>query len=284
MNEIIVIAGFSGAGKDTIAKEISRKLNYKLVISHTTRPKRQEETDGVEYHFVSNNEMCSMALNDRMIEFREYNTVQGRWFYGISKDSIVSDEKYIAVVDIDGYRALKKQFGKRVKGIFVDVGEPIRYLRASKSRKDFCSFEWHRRYQDDIEKFPESTIKAEFDLIVENYNFNDCINEITEFCNNIKQVSLEPDVSASFKNSKYLYDIDFSSYENYPYRDVLTMKIQKAKALLEKLVRVDNMQDTDRINDVNKAIEFNRNLLKEIGYSDKQISEYIKRKENYVTR
>ena len=167
-NEIIVIAGFSAAGKDSIAKLVSNSMKYKFVISCTTRPKRDEETDGIEYNFISDNEMCSLALNNKLIEYREYNSVIGRWFYGITKESIVSGEKHIVVVDIDGARALKKYFGDRVKLILIDASEPVRCERAYKNRKNFCIKEWLRRYNDDIAKFPEETIKKEFDLIVDN--------------------------------------------------------------------------------------------------------------------
>ena len=53
----IVLSSPSGAGKTTITKKISQKYpNIKISISHTTRKPRPNEIDGVDYHFVSNNE------------------------------------------------------------------------------------------------------------------------------------------------------------------------------------------------------------------------------------
>lgn len=274
MNEIIVIAGFSAAGKDTIAKLVSNSMKYKFVISCTTRPKRDEETEGIDYNFISDNEMCSLALNNKLIEYREYNSVIGRWFYGIAKESIVNDEKYIVVVDIDGARALKKYFGNRVKLIFIDASEPVRCKRASRNRKNFCIKEWSRRYNDDIAKFPEETIKKEFDLIVDN-NSDDMFNaveKIEDFCRKIKDQKTKKD----FKDSVYLYGEDISAYANMAYKDVLLTKIKLGSILMNKLVHIENMENSTRMYHVNKAIEFNRNLLKEIKLSNKDIYNFLK--------
>lgn len=50
---IIAIAGRTSSGKDYIAKRLSTILDYPLVVSHTTRPIRSNETNGVEHWFDS---------------------------------------------------------------------------------------------------------------------------------------------------------------------------------------------------------------------------------------
>jgi len=53
----IVLSSPSGAGKTTITKKLSQKYpNIKISISHTTRKPRSNEIDGVDYHFVSQEE------------------------------------------------------------------------------------------------------------------------------------------------------------------------------------------------------------------------------------
>ena len=76
--------------------------------------------------------------------------------------------------------------------------------------------------------------------------------------------------------SDYLYEIDISLLANMPYKDVLIMKIHYSKRLMYKLVHTDNMQDSVRINKVHKSIGFNKNLLKELGLSEKDISKSLK--------
>ncbi len=76
--------------------------------------------------------------------------------------------------------------------------------------------------------------------------------------------------------SDYLYGIDISILANMPYKEVLIMKIHYSKKLMHELVHINNMQDPARINKVHKSIGFNKNLLKELGLSEKDISKHLK--------
>ena len=169
-NKIIALAGFSSAGKDTLANFMSEDLGYDFVISHTTRPMRPEESEGNPYYFITDNEMCSLSINNKLVEAREYDSIYGKWFYAVSKDEISDDKKYIVVVDINGYKQLKEYFGNRIIGIFIESSEPERRSRAIASRADFNIDEWNRRLNDDMEKFPEHLIKKHFKLRIENNN------------------------------------------------------------------------------------------------------------------
>ena len=73
-------------------------------------------------------------------------------------------------------------------------------------------------------------------------------------------------------DSKYLYDTDIKQYANLPYSMVLVIKIHLSKKLMKKLVIDQDMRDFQRMSEVNKAIIFNRTLLKETGFDDKDIS------------
>lgn len=75
------------------------------------------------------------------------------------------------------------------------------------------------------------------------------------------------------KSSLYLYGNDLAAFRRDPYEEVLANKINLAKALLSTLVRVDNMEDTARMNEVNNAIKFNTALLAELGYDNQQIKQ-----------
>lgn len=77
-------------------------------------------------------------------------------------------------------------------------------------------------------------------------------------------------------DSKYLYDTNINEYAELPYNRVLFIKIHLAKNLLKRLVTTDNMNDTQRMAEVHKAIEFNKALLKEIGFDEKSISLALK--------
>ena len=71
--------------------------------------------------------------------------------------------------------------------------------------------------------------------------------------------------------SKYLYDTDIKQYANLPYSMVLVIKVYLANKLMKKLVVDQDMRDNQRMSAVFKAIQFNRDLLKETGFDDKDI-------------
>lgn len=98
--KVITLTGSSASGKDFLLNEILKdNKGVKPVISVTTRPKRDGEVDGVDYKFISIEEFSRLLSAKEMIEFREYNTVEGVWYYGVSKDSIDvnSDDTYVVI-------------------------------------------------------------------------------------------------------------------------------------------------------------------------------------------
>ena len=70
---LIVISGFSGAGKGTLVKQLMKTYdNYALSISMTTRSPRQGERDGVEYFFSTRENFEKKIAEDGLIEYAEY--------------------------------------------------------------------------------------------------------------------------------------------------------------------------------------------------------------------
>lgn len=76
--------------------------------------------------------------------------------------------------------------------------------------------------------------------------------------------------------AKYLYNADMKQYAELAYKDVLLIKIDLATKLMRKLVLQDNMIDNQRMAEVSKAITFNRELLKELGYQEQDIAIALK--------
>lgn len=102
-SRITLLVGISGAGKDTIKKELLKKDGYQDIVSHTTRPPRQNngivEVEGEDYHFITNEQAAALIANKAFIEAKYvHNTV-----YGTSADEVkrAHDAGKIAVTDID---------------------------------------------------------------------------------------------------------------------------------------------------------------------------------------
>ena len=81
MGKIFYMMGKSSSGKDSIYKELILKedLNLKSVVIYTTRPRRSNEKEGIQYHFVSAERMQEMQSAGPIIELRSYDTIQGIW-------------------------------------------------------------------------------------------------------------------------------------------------------------------------------------------------------------
>ena len=119
---MIIIIGCAGAGKSTIEKSLVRK-GYKKITSYTSRPIRECEKEGVDYHFITEEDFKERLANDFFIEHTEYNG----WFYGISKDTC--DNNAIVVVEPYGFRQLKSKKDLNIISFFIEVPERVRLKR-----------------------------------------------------------------------------------------------------------------------------------------------------------
>ena len=110
MNSIrIVLAGPSGAGKDSVIREILNKRNNILLnVSYTSRKKRQEETNGLDYNFVTRQEFEEMIAKDEFIEYVDYDGE----YYGtrkLSNEELESND-IIFRKDVRGAISIKDKY------------------------------------------------------------------------------------------------------------------------------------------------------------------------------
>ena len=77
MGKLYLVMGKSATGKDHIFKAVCERCGdgLKPVVPYTTRPIRHNETEGVEYHFVSREQMQELESAGKIIEKRSYNTI-----------------------------------------------------------------------------------------------------------------------------------------------------------------------------------------------------------------
>jgi guanylate kinase len=69
--KLIVISGPSGVGKSTICRELVKRLDAYLSVSATTRVKSEQETDGVDYWFISRDEFLGRIERKDFLEYAE---------------------------------------------------------------------------------------------------------------------------------------------------------------------------------------------------------------------
>lgn len=109
---LIVVSGFSGAGKGTIMKQLLQQYpdNYALSISATTRSPRNGETDGVEYFFRTREQFEEMIAKDELIEYAQY--VEN--YYGTPRayveEQLSAGRDVILEIEIQGALKVKEKF------------------------------------------------------------------------------------------------------------------------------------------------------------------------------
>ena len=108
---LVVVSGFSGAGKGTLMKELLKRYdNYALSISATTRAPREGETDGKEYFFVTKEQFEKMRDERKLVEYSQYVNN----YYGTPKEYVeqkmAEGKDVILEIEIQGALKVKKRF------------------------------------------------------------------------------------------------------------------------------------------------------------------------------
>jgi guanylate kinase len=100
---LVVLSGPSGVGKDTLLKRLKeRGYDFAFVVTMTTRPRRDNEVDGVDYIFVGKSEFADMMQQDELLE---HSLVYGD-YKGIPKqqvrDAMRSGKDVMMRIDVQG--------------------------------------------------------------------------------------------------------------------------------------------------------------------------------------
>ena len=110
--KLVVISGFSGAGKGTLMKALMKEYgdSYALSVSATTRKPRPGEMDGVDYFFVTKDKFEQMIAEDALIEYAQY---VGN-YYGTPKEYVQQQldlgKNVILEIEIQGALKIKEKF------------------------------------------------------------------------------------------------------------------------------------------------------------------------------
>ena len=182
--QVVALIGKAGAGKDSIQKATCElhPLMFHPIVSCTTRPAREGEIEGVNYHFISLNEFTRKVLNGDMLEATEFRD----WFYGTTLDSLSKDKINIGVFNPAGVEALLQD--SRLDVVVFEVTAPdkqrlMRYLNREEvpdcaemcrryftDEKDFSNLDFDRYQIDNWDG-------ADLDLLTE---CNTCLDVLEE--------------------------------------------------------------------------------------------------------
>lgn len=190
MGKIFYIMGKSASGKDSIYSVLrnDRELNLKDILLYTTRPIRSHEKEGVDYHFIGDEEVEQFQEEGKIIEMRSYSTVHGVWRYLTVDDGQfqMKQQDAIMIGTLESYAKMKEYFGADILiPIYIEVEDGIRLERAlqrERSQEHPKYAELCRRYLADEEDFCEENLElAGIKVSFQNGDFQACIQEIREY-------------------------------------------------------------------------------------------------------
>ena len=185
---LVILSGVSGAGKDTVKKELIKRLDYVDTLpSITTRDKRDGDIEGETYIFITKEEFEKRI---KLGEFYEYDVHHNK-YYGTSKkllnEKIESGKVIVKDIDVNGTENLIKLLKNDTKVISI-------FLKVSKE-------ELESRLKQRIDKPSDEEIKMRlsrfeyeesktniYDYVINNNNLEKTVNIITTIIENERKI------------------------------------------------------------------------------------------------
>lgn len=228
---IYILMGKSSTGKDTIYNKLFDIPNcvFKKIILYTTRPKRNNEINGKEYYFVTEEEYNKLNKSGKIIEKRSYNTVNGIWRYFTVNININPKDIYITIGTLESFKSLKEYYKNTdidIIPIYIYIDDFTRINRAiyrefkmqNPNYKEIC-----RRYIADEDDFSEEKLREIFnnDKLIINYKNNVELNErnIKSIYNKLNYLSKKINLMSNYKQC--FFDMNTGKYYITPLMEEL---------------------------------------------------------------
>ena len=176
---IVILSSPSGAGKTTLVKEISKRNNFQISISHTTRKPRSNETDGKDYYFVSESEFKNLIDEDKFLEYAKVF----EHYYGSSKDVVFkklnNGENVIFDIDWQGtQQIINQKLNYKIFSIFIlpPSRDELYNRLLNRDRND------EKIAKERMTQFNEDVLHwKDYDFAVINDDISNCYKKIIKF-------------------------------------------------------------------------------------------------------
>lgn len=182
---LFVISAPSGAGKTTIVNAVLKdKPELVFSVSATSRPKRDGETEGKDYFFLTKEEFKEKIDNGELVE---YETLFNDHYYGTLKSfvnkSILEGKNLIFDIDVNGALSIKNLYGEKAVLIFIQPPdkETLRKRLITRGTEPDDHIEERLKRID-----MEMKTGEEFDYRVVNDDLDKAVNEVEQIINNFK--------------------------------------------------------------------------------------------------
>ena len=198
---LIVISGFSGAGKGTVVKRLTEKYDYSLSISATTRQPREGEVDGKDYYFKSVEEFMSLIDYNGLIEWAQY--VEN--YYGTPRkfveDEIAAGKNVILEIEVQGAMNIKAQYPNAIL-IFITTKD----IDTLKNRLISRGTETEEVIAKRMSRAAEEAASMEsYEFIVVNDDLEECVDAVnsivvSESCRKENRTQFLIDIKKQLEN------------------------------------------------------------------------------------
>ena len=174
--KLLALFGESSVGKDSIQHWLVSKLNNTHgMVSYTSRPPRDYEVDGREYHFVSQEEFEKLIIAKKMLEHTCFNN----WYYGTYIDELQPKKINVGVFNPQGIRGLLTHSDTiDILPVWIQTHDKDRLLRSLQRENNPNCEEICRRFLADKKDF--SNIDFEHEIYLNNdstYNYYEFLNK-----------------------------------------------------------------------------------------------------------
>ena len=174
-NIMVILSSPSGVGKTTLTKKIQQKYqSFKISVSHTTRPPRTNEVDGVDYYFVSNEKFVKLINEGK---FYEYAKIFENYYGTLKKnvDDTIVENDIIFDIDWQGTKQLSQFKNLNLIKIYLITENKKELKKRLIKRNQNTLDEVEKRFNsfdEDIKHW------SDYDYIVINKNLDVCFKQI----------------------------------------------------------------------------------------------------------
>ncbi|MBR3448503.1 MAG: guanylate kinase [Oscillospiraceae bacterium] len=187
MHHLFYLMGKSASGKDSLYHILSEQLPLLPVVLYTTRPQRDHEQGGRDYHFIGQEALAAMRAAGELIEERTYHTVAGDWTYCTAKGSVPLEQgDCLGIGTLESFERLRDYLGaEAVIPLYIEVEDGLRLQRAldrERAQEKPNYAELCRRFLTDTADFSEEKL-AHAGIVrrFRNLELKACAAELTAF-------------------------------------------------------------------------------------------------------
>ena len=182
-NIMVILSSPSGVGKTTLTKKLQQKYNnFKISVSHTTRPPRSNEVEGVDYYFVSKKKFKELISREK---FYEYAKIFDN-YYGTLKENVdrnLKNNDIIFDIDWQGTKQLSNFKKLNLIKIYLITNSKEELKKRLLKRDQNTKEEVNKRFKsfdEDVKHWND------YDFIIINKNLENCFKQIEKIILNYK--------------------------------------------------------------------------------------------------